>query len=300
MAATILAGTKDGLYTVADETKKSLAGHEVTALAKEDDGWMAILDGREVWRSGLNGDWESVATLDGLKANCILPTASGTLVGTSEAHVYSLRNENLELVETFDQAPERETWFTPWGGPPDVRSLTADAAGTVFANVHVGGVVRSADAAGSWQPTIDIKADVHQIVADHGSGAVLAASAKGLVVSRDGGEAWDYQTDGLHGNYLRAVAAVDGTVFITASTAHNSNRAAVYKRALDSSGPFQRCEAALPEWFPSNIDTYCLAADSSTVAFGTSQGQVFVSHDRGESWSLLVEDLPAVLCVALP
>lgn len=293
MDAMAVAGIRDRLYTIDDSNKQTLAGHEVTALAKEDDGWMAVLDGRKVWRSHHNGEWEPVAALDGLVAHRILPTGSGALVGTSEAHVYSIRNGNLELVGAFDDAPGRDTWFTPWGGPPHVRSLTVDASGTVFANVHVGGVVRSADGAGSWEPTIDIKTDVHQVLADRETGTVLA-------VSRDEGESWEYRTDGLHGNYLRAVAATDGTVFITASTGHNSNQAAFHRMALDSEGPFQRCENGLPKSFPSNIDRHCLSADGPTVAFGTSQGQIFVSHDRGESWSLQADDLPAVLCVAVP
>ena len=54
----------------------------------------------------------------------------------------------------------RDRWYTPWGGPPDTRSMTS-ADGKVYANVHVGGVVRSADAGRTWQPTaLDIDADV--------------------------------------------------------------------------------------------------------------------------------------------
>ena len=40
-------------------------------------------------------------------------------------------------VEPFERMEGREAWHTPWGGPPDVRSITEDFD-AVYANVHVG------------------------------------------------------------------------------------------------------------------------------------------------------------------
>jgi hypothetical protein len=71
----------------------------------------------------------------------------------------------------------------------------------------------------------------------------------------------------------------------------------VYRRALDGREPFERCTAGLPEWFPSNIDTHCLAASGSSAGFGTSEGEVFVSEDEGRTWERVVGDLPAVGCL---
>jgi hypothetical protein len=39
------------------------------------------------------------------------------------------------------------------------------------------------------------------------------------------------------------------------------------------------------------------AARPGRVAFGTSSGHVFLTHDRGGRWSLLAEYLPRVLCL---
>ena len=41
----------------------------------------------------------------------------------------------------FDAIPTRSGWTTPWGGPPDTRSIAIGPAG-LFAGVHVGGVWR--------------------------------------------------------------------------------------------------------------------------------------------------------------
>ena len=240
-----------------------------------------------------------VTSVETLRANCLLPTAAGLFVGTSEAHLFTLRGEALEPLCPFDKVQGRQDWYTPWGDPPEVRSISADPSGTVYVNVHVGGVVRSTDGGRSWKPTIDVHADVHQVLFDPGSGRVLAASARGLAVSNDGGASWQFDTKGRHGNYLRAVAVAGGTVLVTASTGPSTSHAAVYRRPLDGGEPFEQCRRGLPEWFSDNINTLCLTALDSWVAFGTSEGVVFLSADEGQSWVVAAEGLPPVRCVAL-
>ena len=159
--------------------------------------------------------------------------------------------------------------------------------------------MRSGDGGRSWEPTIDIHSDVHQVLSHPDSGLVLGATARGLAVSADEGQTWRFDAEGLHGAYLRAVAVAGGTVLVTASTGPRTDRAAVYRRRLDDTGPFQQCRAGLPEWFPDNIDTHCLAASASDVALGTSDGSVYASSDEGQSWSALGSGLPPVRCVAL-
>ena len=55
----------------------------------------------------------------------------------------------------------------------------------------------------------------------------------------------------------------------------------------------------MPKWFDDNVDTACLAADGSLVAFGTGDGRVFRSRDAGEHWELVIKGLPPVACVLL-
>ena len=299
MKPTILAGTADGLHELNDHSRIHISGHEVRSLARADSAWWAVIDDKEVWRSDAQGEWTRVAAVETLRANCVLPMPTGTFVGTSEAHVHQLRGEALEPVLPFDETRGHEDWYTPWRGPPDVRSMSAGPSGTVYANVHVGGVVRTKDGGATWEPTIDIHADVHQVLFDPGSAQVLAASARGLAISKDEGQSWRFDTEGLHGSYLRAVAVADGAVLVTASTGPFTNRAAVYRKPLHSQGPFERCQHGLPESFPQNIDTYCLAASGANVAFGTSEGQVYLSLDDGETWEVAADGLPPILSVAL-
>src|SRR5258707_11160447 len=72
----------------------------------------------------------------------------------------------------------------------------------LFANVHVGGIPRSMDGGRTWQPTIDIKSDVHEVRAHQADpDIVVAASAIGLCISRDAGATWIIERDGLHSSY---------------------------------------------------------------------------------------------------
>jgi photosystem II stability/assembly factor-like uncharacterized protein len=299
MSPHILVGTTGGLYGVNDNRSVQFAGHAVNALAHSDSRWWAILDRKEVWQSDAIGSWTKVATTESLRANCLLPTATGLLVGTSEAHLFALRSGTLESVRSFDTVPGRQEWHNPGGSPPDVRSMAAELADSVYVNVHVGGIVRSTDGGRSWTPTIDVHADVHQVLYDPGTGLLLAAAARGLAVSPDRGETWRFDTTGLHGRYLRAVAVANGTILITASTGPFTRQAAVYRKPLQGSQPFERCREGLPEWFPDNINTLCLAALGSWVAFGTATGEVFLSSDEGQHWSAEAEGLPPVRCVVL-
>lgn len=300
MEQSLMVGTKEGLYKLSDRSQaRYFADHEVTALTRTRAGWIALVDGVEAVQCNDGGEWTEVAEIKRFRANCILPTSSsGAFIGTSEAHLFELKDGVVFPVKSFDEAPGREKWFTPWGGPPDLRCLAAGPSGVLYANVHVGGVLRSPDGV-RWQPTLDIATDVHQVLFDPDSGLLFAASAQGLGVSRDSGETWRFDSAGLHGKYLRAVTVVGHILLVTASTGYASRQAAVYRRPVDSAGAFQRCAEGLPEWFTDNIDTHCLVASDTTVAFGTSQGSVFISEDTGVCWKQVVEDLPAVRCLAL-
>ena len=242
-------------------------------------------------------DWPEAADLEAL---CIADTRAndpeGILVGASRARLLRVAGDGrLEAVQGFDRAPGRDGWYTPWGGPPDTRTITEDRE-TVFVNVHVGGVVRSRDHGATWRPTIDINADVHRVVT--GAGRVYAAGGRGLSVSDDGGDSWRLSAAGLHATYCRSVAVCGPVVLLSASAGPGGGRAALYRSAVDAAA-FERCKEGLPEWFQGNIDSLCLDAlpDGSLAAFGTDAGEIYASTDNGSAWRRLAEGLAGVRCV---
>jgi hypothetical protein len=292
----VYAATSSGIVAIDDEGAVQLPGRDVRALAVEGDRWWAIADDEVVARGGAASDWTPTPQLGRFRARCLLPSDDAALVGTSEAHLFLVDTGSARQVEGFESVEGRGDWFTPWGGPPDVRSLSS-AGGRIHANVHVGGIVRSTDRR-SWQPTIDIHSDVHEVLAVEGSDRVLAATAWGLAESDDAGESWGFEDDGLHASYCRAVAVCDESVLMSASLGPRGGRAAVYRRSM-SGGPFEKCEKGLPEWFSDNIDTGCLAAGSSRAVFGTRDGDVFISEDSGETWAQVSSGMSPISQVLL-
>jgi len=300
---TILVATDEGLHLVKGEHTArvdDLAGREVRALAAVAGSWWAIVDGRELWRSADGTRWALATTLQKRKATCLAATPAGLLVGTTRAHLLRLERDRVAPVPSFDEAEGRQTWYTPWGAPADVRSISVGARGVVYVNVHVGGVLRSTGAGAAWRPMLDIEHDVHQVRAfpSH-AGLVLVAAADGFGVSADGGDTWRWANEGLHAHYCRAVALADDTVLVSASTGYQGHRAAVYRRRLEGGEGFERCGTGLPEWFADNVDTGCLAARGRTAAIGTEDGCVFLSRDAGLEWDAIAKGLASVRAVAL-
>ena len=291
---TILVATRDGMHTFDGDGQprgEDHVGRSVTSLGRADTELWAILDASELWHA-TGSDWSHVTDLERLRATCVTAIGADVFVGSSEARLFRLAGEALEPVDAFDHASGRETWHTPWGGPPDTRSM-ANWEDEIYVNVHVGGILRSGDWGETWTPTIDVDADVHHVTT--AAGMVLAACAGALAVSTDRGATWAYRTDGLESRYSRAVAVCGGSVLLSASNGPRGGRAAVYRGDL-SGGTFERCRAGLPEWFDDNIDTYRLDAlpDGTLASFGTSDGHLYGSTDEGVTWNELASGLPSV------
>jgi hypothetical protein len=286
--------TASGLFTFGDRSGVDLEDRDIAAIATDDGGWWAIA-GNSILRGAPGSGWDEVATTEGRAPNCIRPTIHGVFVGTDRAHLLRVDGATVIPVEGFEDAPGRDDWYTPWGGPPAVRSI-ATSEGAVHVNVHVGGILSSGDGR-EWSPTIDIHSDVHEVIA---SGDILiAATAFGLAVSPDRGGSWEFTEDGLHASYARAVALAGDQVLMTASLGPRGGRGAIFRRPLHGSEPFERIHTGLPEWFPDNLDSGCVSARDNVAAFGTSDGRAYVSEDRGAAWNELAHDLPEVRAVVV-
>lgn len=295
----VIAGTAKGLWQEA-QSSSELAGSSVQAIASSPDGLWAIVDRNAVWHQSSNSQWHPVATVKDLRLNCLLPLEQTVLVGTSEAHLMQLLEDQLQRIDSFEQVEGRDEWYTPWGGLPDVRSLAVGSSGELYVNIHVGGILRSTDQGRSWQPTLDLHADVHEVrtVGDR-PGLVVAATAEGLAVSHNSGETWEFDRSHLHATYARAVAVCGDAILMSASLGPHGGKAALYRRSLGQPGTFEKCQDGLPEWFPNNINTGCLAASGQVAVFGTQDGQIFRSQDAGQTWERVASELESIQCLNL-
>lgn len=288
----VVVATSEGI--VVDGELAGLGDANVSWLSRRAGGWVAIIAHRAIHL--LDEEFQPVASavLAGLRAESAAATSHGLVVGSSEAHLLSW--PDLEPIAGFDEVAGREDWFTPWGAPADVRSIAAGPDGTTYVNVHVGGVVVSSDGT-SWSDTMDIRNDVHEVIAHPDrAGVAMVAAAVGLGVTTDGADSWDWHEQGLAGSYMRAIAVSGSGVLASASAGSGGARAAVYRWDLDERGAFSKCTTGLPEWFGDNVDTNCVDLDGAEAVIGAPDGTVWHSSDGAESWeeAFRVEEVRAV------
>ena len=187
----IIVGTIDGLHQLGTSKQAALVGRSVSHMVGTSGDLWALTDDGIVWNRNQTGEWRQVARGEPHRPDCLLVDGDRLLLGGAGASLLQISDATPQRVASFDEAPGRTDWYTPWGGPPDVRSMARGVDETLYVNVHVGGIVRSTDGATTWTDTMDIDADVHQVVAHprdpgHAYVACARASASLLTVPTHG------------------------------------------------------------------------------------------------------------------
>ncbi|HEU5004304.1 MAG TPA: hypothetical protein VFW71_16200 [Actinomycetota bacterium] len=111
MMAGIAMGTEQGLWSLdLDGGRRAgpatFADHRVGALARSEGALWALVDGQVLWRvpleggqqieGGNEGTWTRVARLEGVHGVCVAETRAGVLVGTAQARLLRLGEEDLD------------------------------------------------------------------------------------------------------------------------------------------------------------------------------------------------------------
>ena len=301
----LVATWADGLFAVSgDGPTQEIAKQQVQGLAPDGlGGTLAIVGRHSLRRRTAGGQWAPVATSE-FELSCCMAVRDAIFVGTDDARMLRLVDAAgvLDPVAGFDKVAGRESWYAGSAivngqrvGPPlGIRSVTANANGSIlFANVHVGGIPRSLDGGRTWQATIDINSDVHEVRAHpEDPDTVAAAAAVGLCISRDAGETWSIEQEGLHATHCYALAFSGDDIFLSASTDPFSAQGRIYRRPNKPHGPLVAVEGGMPDWIEGKADTGCIAANGSSVAVADQAGNLYVSTDFGRTWSCLCRRLP--------
>lgn len=301
---TVLAATwSNGLFVIAGGVRRhEVAGHSVRGLAPDGHGGaLAIVDGRSLFRRTAEGDWTTIATAES-DLSCCVAVDDVIYVGTDDARLLRVGNRGaMEQLRGFDAVAGRDKWYAGAAvvdgqlvGPPlGVRSITATSDGAVLlANVHVGGIPRSTDGGATWQPTIDIDNDVHEVRAHPDlPDVVAAAAAAGLCTSHDGGATWQIEREGLHAVYCSAVGFTGEDVLVAASADHFAAQGGIYRRRLAGTAPLVTVGGGLPKWLDGIADTGCISTRGSAVAIADRKGNLYLSADMAHSWSVLADGL---------
>ncbi len=211
------------------------------------------------------------------------------LAGTEPAKLYRITGDGLvEPLEGFDRVDGRDSWDTPWGGPASVRCL-ADHGKCLYADIHVGSIVRSVDGGQNWAPVDDgIHRDVHQVVTHAAKPErVYANTADGVFISEDRGDSWRHAVDGLATRYGRAIA-VDkedpDLLLASVSLGPHQGEGRLY-RSTDAGASWRHVSRGFPPYIEGNIDTFCLAFSGVDRAWAAVEQTLYRSDDLGESWT---------------
>ncbi len=304
--AILVATWDDGLFAVTGDARtQEIANQPVRGIAPDGLGGALAIVGRHSLRGRApGGEWVTVATSE-FELSCCMAVRDSIYVGTDDARMLRLSDGSgmLDLIDSFDHVEGRDAWFAGSAivngqrlGPPlGVRSVAANANGSVlFANVHVGGIPRSLDGGRTWQPTIAINSDVHEVRAhSENPDVVIAASAIGLCMSTDAGATWTIERDGLHASYCSAVAFSGNNILVSASTDHFASQGRIHRRPIAPGGSLVAVEGGMPAWTGGIVDTGCIAANGSSIAVADRVGNLYVSDDFGHTWSCRSTGLPA-------
>ena len=296
----VLIATANGcrVFHEDQETDTELEGRAVSFLTKEQGGsCLAVVDEQQIWRRDVSGTWcqmgaaeiplESLTSLDGV-------VFAGAM---NEAAVLRVDGRGtVERLSGFDATPGRLEWFA--GGPPlGVRSM-AVVEGAILAGVHVGGIPRSVDRGVSWQPTIPVLFDVHDLsVYPSLPGFAAAACAVGLCLSHDGGATWKRFSEGLDGTSSLAVAVLEDEVLFSVQDGPFASRSQVWRwRSGEQIVPVRD---GLPEWFEGRVDTGHIATGGGRAAIVDDGGNLWLSESGSTGWRRIASGLGYVYRIAL-
>ena len=213
------------------------------------------------------------------------------LIGTDEgAYVYRLVGEEgpAERVVAFDALECRKEWYTPWGGPPAVRTLAKTQDGFCYADIHVGSIMRSNDEGISWEPvTPELHKDVHQVatspVDNH---RVYANTQNGVYVSADRGHSWENRIEGLPRRYGTGIAVHPTDPDLLIATVQNGPRGggAWLCRSDNGGATWTELNGQLIESID-RISTGYITFTSDGTAWAVIGKTLYIGKDRATDWT---------------
>ncbi|MEK6911689.1 MAG: hypothetical protein AABX36_02655, partial [Candidatus Thermoplasmatota archaeon] len=290
--------TDEGGLTEAGEPSSGVPfnGQPVTAGAARDGRVALIINEHEVW-TRTRGRWRKDVSTD-LDLFSLAWTDDGhVLVGTEQARLAAVDDGTLRFLSSFDDVAERPLWDTPYDAPPELRSLAAGVDGTLYANVHVGWIVRSRDRGKTWTSIRNgLDRDVHMVAAHPSRPAtVFAATAVGFHISHDYGDRFVRRREGMPYHYQRAVACFpERDVYLASTAMHDGGEGAQLYRSEDEGRHWTRV-SGLPDVVNRNLNTHQVAALVGGRALAVIRDtSLYVSEDWGVTWREVASQLPMV------
>jgi hypothetical protein len=258
---------------------------DIVALA---DGGLLIVDGDEVDRlnMGIHDRIDSLCLINEIPIEL--------LIGTTPPYLFKVQGNDrqAERVKTFDNLEVRSQWYTPWGGPAAVRSLASTHDGWVYADIHVGSIMRSPDQGKSWAPvTPTLHVDVHQVATSPASDErVYANTYLAVYISYDRGVSWVHRSKDLNNRYGRGIAIhPENPDILLCGVSDGPSGANVHGQlyhTLDAGVTWTHVTKGFPYATRKNIDTFHIAFAGNDIAWVCDEENLYISKDGGEHWEL--------------
>lgn len=291
----MLIATQDTVYALnGDSTAPQdvLEDGEVQAIAEGRSIGLAALEEGNVAVLSQNGR-RSLATGIEEPIECLLILDEDPLrflVGVEAPHVYAVAEDGTERQDSFDALECRGDWYTPWGGPASVRSMARTRDGWVYADIHVGSIMRSPDRGRSWEPvTPDLHQDVHQVATSPlQDDRVYANTAHAVFLSDDRGESWQHRSDGFPYYYGRAIAVhpeEPDCLLASVSTGPHGDAQGQLFRTDNAGRDWSHVTDGFPDTTAGNIDTFHIGFTPNGSAWSVADNVLYGSRDRGRTWA---------------
>jgi photosystem II stability/assembly factor-like uncharacterized protein len=293
-----------GAILIEPESGLILAGayKEGSLHASRDDG--------HTWESADSGLTETdIYSLEASRAGGKLRLFCGTepakLFTSDDLGATWTEQTKLRSVPTVDK------WYFP--GPPHIAhakhiSFDPRDARTMYVSVEVGGLLRSTDGGETWEDIPGMFEDVHRLLINPADPRRMYISGgMGLWLSDDAGKTWENTTNAEHeiGGYpdqlvyhptnpeLMFVAAAQDTPNHWRETHFAGARIA---RSRDGGRTWEVLTNGLPDRMQGNVEAMCLegVGDRCALFAATTAGEVFVSEDAGDTWTVAVEGLAPI------
>jgi photosystem II stability/assembly factor-like uncharacterized protein len=267
-------------------------------------------DGGETWQPSDRGLSESnVYSLEAV----VVDGRTRLYCGTEPAKLFVSDDLGASWSEYpgLREVPTVDSWSFP--GPPHVahlKHLTFDPrdAGTVYASIEVGGLLRSLDGGTTWQDVPGMYEDVHRLVIHpREPRRMYVAGGNGLYVSEDEGASWRQWTGRDHaiGGYpdQLVLRPSDPEVMFVAAAAdgpgawrRTRHAGARVCRSRDGGRTWEVLSNGISGSLQGNIEAMCLedCGTSCSLFAATTAGEVFASDDAGDSWQLIAAGLAPI------
>jgi photosystem II stability/assembly factor-like uncharacterized protein len=228
-----------------------------------------------------------------------------------------------DFVEGLWQHPHREQWH-PGGGGQAVHTVLPHPTDEqqVTVAMSTGGVYKTSDGGGSWQPSnTGVKVShmpdpypefgqcVHKVATNAGAPErMYLQNHHGVYRSDDSGATWESIAEGLPTDFGFAMVVhprkpdvvYNFPIEADARRFPPEGKCRVY-RSEDAGKSWTALSHGLPEggfWSSVLRDAMCVdEGQPAGVYFGSRTGEVFASADEGDHWQRIIEHLPDVLTV---